>query len=80
MNGTRWMLLKNFDTLDWLARLTTYIPDKAEQMVRSYGDCSNTSRGKRKKAGMGDQAPALIVVALSSTAFRRNWAAHIQKI
>ena len=28
---------KTFDALDWLAQLVTHIPNKSEQMVRSYG-------------------------------------------
>jgi hypothetical protein len=34
----------------------------------------------RKKAGADDQVPALIESAVSSKAFRRNWARLIQKI
>jgi hypothetical protein len=41
--------LKTFDALDWLAQLTTHIPNKREQMVRYYGYYSNKSRGQRKK-------------------------------
>jgi hypothetical protein len=36
---------KTFDALDWLALLTTHIPNKNEQMVRYYGYYSNKSRG-----------------------------------
>jgi hypothetical protein len=32
----------------------THIPNKDEQMVRSYGFYSNKSRGLRKKAGIDD--------------------------
>ena len=28
---------KKFEALDWLAQLTTHIPNKGEQMVRYYG-------------------------------------------
>jgi hypothetical protein len=34
----------------------------------------------RKKAGSDDQVPALVESAVSSAAFRRNWARLIQKI
>jgi hypothetical protein len=71
---------KTFDALDWLAQLVTHIPNKGEQMVRYYGYYSNKSRGLRKKAGCDDQVPALIESAVSSAAFRRNWARLIQKI
>ncbi|MBI2999670.1 MAG: transposase [Deltaproteobacteria bacterium] len=38
-----------FPVLDWIAALTTHIPNKGEQLVRYYGYYSNVSRGKRKK-------------------------------
>ena len=71
---------KTFEALDWLAQLVTHIPNKGEQMVRYYGYYSNKSRGMRKKAGIDDQVPALVESAVSSIAFRRNWARLIQKI
>ena len=43
------ILKKNFavfPVLDWIATLTTHIPNKGEQLIRYY---SNVSRGKRKK-------------------------------
>ncbi|MFH2066234.1 MAG: transposase [Pseudomonadota bacterium] len=36
---------KTFPALDWLAQLTTHIPDKREHTVRYYGYYSNKSRG-----------------------------------
>lgn len=71
---------KTFDALDWLAQLTTHIPNRGEQMVRYYGYYSNKSRGIRKKAGKDDILPALIEPVLTSRAFRKNWARLIQKI
>jgi hypothetical protein len=38
-----------FPVLDWIAEITTHIPDKREQLVRYYGAYSNASGGKRKK-------------------------------
>ncbi len=49
-------------------------------MVRYYGYYSNKSRGMRKKADIDDQVPALAESAVSSVAFRRNWARLIQKV
>jgi hypothetical protein len=46
------VLKKNFavfPVLDWIATLTTHIPNKGEQLIRYYGYYSNVSRGKRKK-------------------------------
>ena len=71
---------KTFDALDWLALLTTHIPNKNEQMVRYYGYYSNKSSGLRKKAGTDDQVPALIDSDVSRKTFRKNWARLIQKI
>ena len=79
---------KTFDALDWLAQLTTHIPNKGEQMIRYYGFYSNKSRGSRKKlvldldrgAGTDDQVPALIESEVSPKEFRKNWAHLIQKI
>lgn len=71
---------KTFDALDWLAQLTTHIPNRGEQMVRYYGYYSNKSRGLRKKAGTDDTVPALIESEVSPKEFRQNWARLIQKI
>ena len=63
---------KTFDALDWLAQLTTHIPNRGEQMVRYYGYYSNKSRGLRKKAGTDDEVPALIDSDISRKAFRKK--------
>jgi hypothetical protein len=72
--------LKTFDALDWLAQLTTHIPNKREQMVRYYGYYSNKSRGQRKKTGKDQEVPAIIDAAVSGKGFRKNWARLIRKI
>jgi len=71
---------KIFDALDWLAQLTTHIPNRGEQMCRYYEFYSNKSRGMRKKAGEDDAVPALMSPALTSRAMRKSWARLIQKI
>ena len=38
-----------FPVLDWIAEITTHIPNKGEQLIRYYGAYSNASRGKRRK-------------------------------
>jgi len=63
-----------FYALDWLAQLTTHIPDKREQTVRYYGYYSNKSRGLRKKADTDNDTPAVINTGLSPKKFRKNWA------
>jgi hypothetical protein len=71
---------KTFDALDWLAQLTTHIPNRGEQMIRYYGYYSNKLRGLRNKAGIDDEVPALIDSDISRKEFRKNWARLIQKI
>jgi hypothetical protein len=39
------------DYLDFIARLTTHIPDKGQVMIRYYGLYSNAHRGVMKKQG-----------------------------
>ena len=70
---------KIFDALDWLAAMTSHIPDQREQMVRYYGFYSNVSRGLRQK----ENADALIPCILEpdeNARPNRNWARLIQKI
>jgi len=40
---------KVFDAFEWLAAMTSHVPNKGEQMVRYYGCSNNVTRGKRKK-------------------------------
>ncbi|MFH2064711.1 MAG: transposase [Pseudomonadota bacterium] len=63
---------QTFQALDWLAQLTTHIPDKREYTVRYYGYYSNKSRGLRKKAGTDDDIPAVINSGLSPKEFRKS--------
>jgi len=39
------------DYLEFIARVTSHIPDKGQVMVRYYGLYSNAHRGKMRKAG-----------------------------
>ncbi|WP_320039858.1 transposase [uncultured Desulfobacter sp.] len=57
---------KNFNALDWLARLVTHIPGRYEQTVRYYGYYSNKSRKMRKKAETDGDIPAVIQKEMSS--------------
>jgi len=51
---------KAFDALDWLAAMTSHIPNHGEQMVRYYGYNSNLSWGLRQK----ENRNALILYSL----------------
>ena len=56
--------VETFSSVDFLARLTTHIPNKQEQTVRYYGYYSNKSRGMRAKA----EAASLAAHIASGTA------------
>jgi ribulose kinase len=51
---------KVFDALDWLAAMTSHVPNKGEQMVRYYGPYSNASRGLRQKKNLDDLTPSIL--------------------
>jgi len=69
-----------FSALDWLAQLTTHIPNRREHMVRYYGYYSNKSRGMRKKTGEDNDIAHIIDTGLSNKAFGKSWARLIQKV
>ncbi|MDY6905465.1 MAG: transposase [Thermodesulfobacteriota bacterium] len=71
---------KVFSALDWLAQLTTHIPNRREHMARYYGYYSNKSRGQRKKADQDDEIASIIESDLPNKTFRKSWARLIQKI
>jgi hypothetical protein len=51
---------KCFPALEWLANLSSHIPNRGEQMVRYYGWYSNVSRGKRLKDGSDDGVACIL--------------------
>jgi hypothetical protein len=71
---------KCFPALEWLAAMSSHIPNRGEQMVRYYGWYSNVSRGKWQKEGNDDAVPSIIESQGDEKIFRRNWARLIQKI
>ncbi|MDZ7832973.1 MAG: hypothetical protein U5L07_14595 [Desulfobacterales bacterium] len=71
---------KTFDALDWLAQLTTHIPNRGEQMCQYYGYYSNKSRGMRKKSGADDALPTLMEPVLTSCDIRKSYFRLIQKV
>ena len=48
------------DCLEFIARVTSHIPDKDQVMVRYYGLYSNAHRGKIRKAGVSPFHPPII--------------------
>jgi hypothetical protein len=79
---------RSLDALDWIAPVTSHIPDPHQRMVRYHGRYSNASRGKRRKqchspplnAGV-DRAPQPHSAARHfARQRRRNWARLLKKI
>ena len=48
------------DYLEFIARVTSHIPDKGQVMVRYFGLYANAYRGKVKKASLSPSALRLI--------------------
>ena len=44
--------LERMDYLEFIARVTSHIPDKGQVMIRYYGLYGNAHRGKINKAGV----------------------------
>jgi hypothetical protein len=71
---------KSFPALEWMAAMSSHIPNRGEQMVRYYGRYSNVSRGKRQKTGDDDVIPCILEPEGDIKILRRNWARLTQKI
>ena len=70
---------ESMDYLEFIARVTSHIPDKGQVMVRYYGLYSNAHRGKMRKAGAASSPPLIIE---DDTPFvpSRGWAGMIRKV
>jgi hypothetical protein len=71
---------KTFDAHECFAAMCSHIPNRGEQMVRSYGNYSNVSRGNRQKEKTDTIIPCIIEAKIASPAWCRAWARLIQKI
>ena len=69
---------KVFDALDWLAAMTSHVPNKGKQMVRYYGHYRNVSRGLRQKKNLDDLIPSILEP--EDLKPNRTWTRLIQKI
>ncbi|MCI0603703.1 transposase [bacterium] len=74
-----------FDSLEWIAKVTSHIPEKGSQLVHYYGAYSNAHRGRRAK--LGDSSVARTHCnkeAQSETEWtklrRKSWAALIRLV
>ena len=52
--------LEQMDYLEFIARVTSHIPDKGQVMIRYYGLYANAHRGKINKAGVLLSHPPII--------------------
>jgi hypothetical protein len=51
---------KTFVALQWLAAMTSHVPNKGEQMVRHYGHYSDASPGLRQEENLDDLIPSIL--------------------
>jgi len=67
------------DYLEFIARVTSHIPDKSQVMVRYYGLYSNAHRGKMRKVEVDPSHPPIIEDEASFVP-SRGWAEMIRKV
>ena len=70
--------LETMDYLEFIARVTSHIPDKGQVMVRYYGLYANAHRGKVRKADRVPVALEMIEEELPPIP-AKGWAALIRK-
>ena len=71
------------DALEFLAKLTSHIPNKGQVLQRYYGWYSSRQRGTRQKASEGDEQQAFETVEAEPEAIRnakRRWAELLRRI
>ena len=67
--------------MDWIATLTTHIPNEWEQLIRYYGYYSNVSRGKRKKEKPEEKTEISEIDAPPlSKESKKRWSYFIRKV
>jgi len=70
---------ESMDYLEFIARVTSHIPDKGQVMVRYYGLYSNAHRGKIRKAA-STLSPPPIIEDKSNYVPSKGWAEMIRKV
>ena len=70
---------KTMDYLEFIARVTSHIPDKGQVMIRYYGLYSSAHRGKMHKAG-ADPSHPLIIEDDPTYVPAKGWADMIRKV
>jgi len=71
--------LERMDYLEFIARVTSHIPDKGQVTLRYYGLYSNAHRGKMRKAGVDPSHPPIIDDKVSFVP-SKGWAEMIRKV
>ncbi|MEA2005939.1 MAG: transposase [Acidobacteriota bacterium] len=66
-------------TLEFIARVTSHIPDKGQVMLRYYGLYANAHRGKMRKTG-GDPLNPPVIEDEALFIPSRGWAEMIRKV
>jgi len=70
---------ESMDYLEFIARVTSHIPDKGQVMVRYYGLYANAHRGKMRKKDTGPLRP-LIIEDEDPFIPSKGWAEMIKKV
>jgi len=71
--------LERMDYLEFIARVTSHIPDKGQVMIRYYGLYANAHRGKKRKEGIYPSHPPIIDDEVSFVP-SKGWAEMIRKV
>jgi hypothetical protein len=74
---------ENFDYLDWIARLTSHIPEPGAQSIHYYGGYSNKHRGCARKAASTALQPPTAEPSVQTSPdrpTRKQWAELVKKI
>jgi len=70
---------EHMDYLEFIARVTSHIPEKGQVMIRYYGSYANAHRGKKRKARVDPSCLTVIEDAVSFVP-SRGWAEMIKKV
>jgi hypothetical protein len=71
--------VERLDYLEFIARVTSHIPDKGQVTVRYYGLYANAHRGKVRKASLGS-SPLRVVEEELRPIPSKGWAEMIHKV
>ena len=78
-HGEKGSELETMDYLEFIARVTSHIPDKGQVTVRYYGLYANAHRGKVRKASL-THLPLRIVEEELRRLPSKGWAEMIRKV